>query len=268
MAGADAAVKLDIIDGGHLVAGLTTKVITCVDDHSRYCVICAIVPRATGRAVCLALVAAFSRYGIPDELLTGNGKQFTARFNAGGGETMFDRTCREIGITYHLTKPRTPTTTGKIERFHQTLQNEFLNDRQPFASLAEAQAAVDAFVAEYNTTGHTSRWTWTSRPTGSSHDRSTSSACACRQRCAAERTAPVVPEPPVLPLPRPPLEEPIVMSANGIDPVNLAVQIERNGRMRHAESGLMCPVVADVRAPLNWRYRSSAPAGLSPGNRR
>jgi hypothetical protein len=43
----------------------------------------------------------------------------------------------------------------------------------------------------------------------------------------SQRTAPVVPEPPMLPLPRPPLEEPIVMSANGVDPVNLAVQIER-----------------------------------------
>src|SRR5262249_26820910 len=62
--------QLDIVDGDHLVHGLDTKIITGVDDHSRFCVICAVVPRATGRAVCLALVAAFRRYGIPDELLT------------------------------------------------------------------------------------------------------------------------------------------------------------------------------------------------------
>jgi hypothetical protein len=35
----------------------------------------------------------------------------------------------------------------------------------------------------------------------------------------SQRTAPVVPEPPMLPVPRPPLEEPIVMSANGIVPM-------------------------------------------------
>jgi transposase InsO family protein len=109
--------QLDIVDGDHLVHDLATKVITGVDDHSRQCVIGAVVARATGRAVCLALVAAFRCFGIPDELLTDNGKQFTARFNPGGGETMFDRICRENGIIHHLTRPRTPTTTGKIERF-------------------------------------------------------------------------------------------------------------------------------------------------------
>jgi hypothetical protein len=50
-----------------------------------------VVPKATGRAVCFALVTALRSYGIPDELLTDNGTQLTARFNAGGGEAMFDR---------------------------------------------------------------------------------------------------------------------------------------------------------------------------------
>jgi hypothetical protein len=29
--------------------------------------------------------------GVPDEVLTDNGKQFTARFGKGGGEVLFDR---------------------------------------------------------------------------------------------------------------------------------------------------------------------------------
>ena len=62
--------QLDIVVGDGLVAGRKTKIITGVDEHSRYCVICVVVPRATGGAVCLALAAAFRRYGIPDELLT------------------------------------------------------------------------------------------------------------------------------------------------------------------------------------------------------
>jgi hypothetical protein len=49
-----------------------------------------------------------------------------------------------------LTKPRSPTTTGKIERLHQTLQLELLNEHEPFTSIEEAQAAVDAWRAEYN----------------------------------------------------------------------------------------------------------------------
>jgi hypothetical protein len=51
--------QLDIVDGDHLVHGLDTKIITGADDHSRFCVLCAIVAQATGRAVCLALVADF-----------------------------------------------------------------------------------------------------------------------------------------------------------------------------------------------------------------
>ncbi len=50
-----------------------------------------------------------------------------------------------------LTKPRSPTTTGKIERLHQTLQQELLNVHGPFAGIEDAQAAVDAWRKQYNT---------------------------------------------------------------------------------------------------------------------
>ena len=49
---------------------------------------------------------------VPDEVLTDNGKQFTARFGR-GGEVLFDRICRDNGIVHRLTQPATPTTTGK-----------------------------------------------------------------------------------------------------------------------------------------------------------
>ncbi len=50
-----------------------------------------------------------------------------------------------------LRRVRSPTTTGKIERFHQSLRREFLADRT-FRSIQVAQAALDAWVADYNTT--------------------------------------------------------------------------------------------------------------------
>ncbi len=137
--------QMDIVGGVQLVGGREAKVVTGVDDHSRFCMIAAVVPKATGRAVCLALVAALREYGVPEELLTDNGKQFTARFNAGGGEVMFDRICRENAITHRLTKPRSPTTTGTVERFHLSLRRELLDEHPPFASVAEAQAAIDVF---------------------------------------------------------------------------------------------------------------------------
>ena len=124
--------------------------VTGVDDHSRYCVIASVVARATGRAVCLAFAAALRAFGVPGEVLTDNGKQFTDRFGK-GGEVLFDRICRDNGIVHRLTQPRSPTTTGKVERFHGSLRRELLDDAVPFADLAAAQAAVDAWVREYNT---------------------------------------------------------------------------------------------------------------------
>ncbi|MEU5949900.1 IS481 family transposase [Micromonospora sp. NPDC047465] len=142
--------QMDIVGGVLLADGTEAKVVTGLDDHSRYCVIATVVRRATGRAVCAAFVAALTRLGVPSEVLTDNGKQFTGRFTKPRpGEVLFERICRENGIVARNTRPRTPTTTGKVERFHQSLQGECLDGRV-FATVEQAQAAVDAFVAEYN----------------------------------------------------------------------------------------------------------------------
>jgi transposase InsO family protein len=148
--------QLDIVYGPRLVAVATgevreARIVTGVDDHSRFCVLARVVERATGRAVCLAFADALERYGAPEEVLTDNGKQFTDRFGR-GGEVLFDKICRRNGIAHRLTQPASPTTTGKIERFHQTLRRELLDDARPFIGLLEAQAALDDWVREYNAT--------------------------------------------------------------------------------------------------------------------
>jgi transposase InsO family protein len=146
--------QLDIVYAPRLVDVATGEVragriVTGVDDHSRYCVLARVVERATGRAICLAFSEALQRYGAPEEVLTDNGQQFTGRFSR-GGEVLFDKICRRNGITHRLTRPRSPTTTGKIERFHQTLRRELLDDARPFTSVLEAQAALDDWVRDYN----------------------------------------------------------------------------------------------------------------------
>jgi transposase len=105
--------QLDIVGGVWIDDGhggtFEAKVVTGVDDCSRFCVMAAVVVRATGRAVCLAFAAGLRHYGIPDEVLTDNGKQFTARFGR-GGEVLFDRICRDNAIVHRLTEPSSPTT--------------------------------------------------------------------------------------------------------------------------------------------------------------
>ncbi|EKT76808.1 integrase catalytic subunit [Rhodococcus opacus M213] len=92
------------------------------------------------------------RWGVPFEVLTDNVKQFTGKFTRPlPVEVLFERTCREYGITARLTKRRSPTTTGKIERFHRTLRRERLDEVGAFATIAAAQAAVDEWIHAYNT---------------------------------------------------------------------------------------------------------------------
>ena len=62
---------------------------------------------------------------------------------------LFDRICRDNGIVHRLTAPASPTTTGKIERFHRTLRDEFLRDRR-FSSLEQAQSELDEWIEDYN----------------------------------------------------------------------------------------------------------------------
>jgi hypothetical protein len=88
--------------------------------------------------------------GVSQANLTDNGKVFTGRFNQPPAEVLFDRICRENGIQHLLTQPRSPTTTGKIERFHRAIRTEFRTDRA-IASLAAAQAELDEWVNDYNT---------------------------------------------------------------------------------------------------------------------
>jgi hypothetical protein len=132
--------QMDVMGGVLLADGTECKVVTGVDDHSRFCVAAGLVRRATSKAVC----------GVLTEILSDNGRCFTGRFGPRPVEVMFDRILRENGISHRHTGVRSPTTTGKIERFHQSLRREFLADRT-FASLEDAQVQLDGWVATYNT---------------------------------------------------------------------------------------------------------------------
>jgi len=142
--------QLDVMGGIWLADGRELKAVTGIDDHSRFCVAAGLIERANARSVCRVFTQALARYGSPEEVLTDNGKVFTGRLGPHPAEVLFDRICREQGITHRLTGIRCPTTTGKIERFHKTLRAELLTGRR-FDSLAQAQRVLDAWVDDYNT---------------------------------------------------------------------------------------------------------------------
>ena len=143
--------QLDIVGGVPLAGGREAKIVTGIDDCSRFVVVSAVILVQSGRAVTEAFAAAMRRYGVPFEVLTDNGKQFTGRhIRPQPVEVLFERVCRENGILQRHTKPRSPTTTGKIERFHKSLRAELLDHVAPFESLEAAQAAIDGWVHAYN----------------------------------------------------------------------------------------------------------------------
>ena len=141
--------QMDVTGGVRLSDGSEASVVTGIDDYSRFCVSAKVVARATAKPVCDALADAMRAHGVPEAILSDNGKVFTGRFGPAKGEVLFDRICRENGVRHLLTAPHSPTTTGKVERFHKTMKREFLAGKV-FESIEAAQAALDGWVVEYN----------------------------------------------------------------------------------------------------------------------
>ena len=144
--------QMDVMGRVHLADGVEVKVVTGIDDHSRFIVCAKVVARATARPVCQALTEALARHGVPGADPDRQRQGVHRPVRPGPGPVMFDRICADNGIRHLLTAPYSPTTTGKVERLHKTMRAEFFtaHDR-PFATIAELQAALDGWVGEYNT---------------------------------------------------------------------------------------------------------------------
>jgi transposase InsO family protein len=142
--------QMDVVGRIYLSDGTALSAVTGIDDHSRFCVIAKLVVRATARPVCDALLEGFSRHGIPESILTDNGRVFTAKATNDSTRVLFDRICHNNGVKHILTAPYSPTTTGKIERLHRTMRKEFF-DLGTFDTMEATQEALDAWVHSYNT---------------------------------------------------------------------------------------------------------------------
>jgi len=61
--------QMDVMGGVQLADGQEAKLVTGLDDHSRFCVAAGVVQRATAQAVCRVFLQALDRHGRPEELL-------------------------------------------------------------------------------------------------------------------------------------------------------------------------------------------------------
>ena len=93
-----------------------------IDDCSRYCIGLFALNRASTNVIVQILDALFLIHGKPREILTDNGPCFGLKSK----HSKFDRALNRRGIRHIRTAIHSPTTTGKIERFFQTLDKELV----------------------------------------------------------------------------------------------------------------------------------------------
>ncbi len=146
--------KLGRIDGiGHRITGDRTKsrsrgtgwdmVHLAIDDHSR--VSFALVLPDEKAVSCVEFlhqaVGYYASLGVRIErVMTDNGVGYKNAFKAA---------CDKLGIRHVKTRPYTPRTNGKAERFVQTSLREWAYAR-PYSSSAQREAALQPFLHRYN----------------------------------------------------------------------------------------------------------------------
>jgi len=92
-----------------------------IDDCSRYCLGLFALNQKLTSSITSLLDSIIKIHGKPREILSDNGSEFGLKSK----HSKFDRWCRRRGIKHIRTAVHSPTTSGKIERFFQTLDKEF-----------------------------------------------------------------------------------------------------------------------------------------------
>ena len=127
------------------LGGKQAYLIGFMDDYSRYLVACGLFRSQTAENVLEAYRRAAGEYGVPKEMLTDNGRQYTNW----RGKTRFEVEMQKDRVHHFRSTPHHPMTLGKIERFWKTIWEEFLV-RAQFDSFESAQERVRCWVKYYN----------------------------------------------------------------------------------------------------------------------
>jgi transposase InsO family protein len=124
-----------------LADGTTVQILDVLDDHSRYAVACTAMPTCTGAASFDVIADAASYLGWPQRFWSDNARAFTG---------ILATALTPLGVTASHTRPYSPPSNGKVERFHQTV-HRWLTKQPPTATITELQAQLDWFRLLYNT---------------------------------------------------------------------------------------------------------------------
>jgi transposase InsO family protein len=127
------------------------KVFNVIDDHSRVACASRAVTAATSEEAWTTFCAGVQQWGLPAGVLSDNGLCFSGKLR--GFEVLFEARLRDAGIRPITGRPYHPQTTGKVERFQQTLKRwlRHHDHRHGLAcDLAELQSRLEEFRRYYN----------------------------------------------------------------------------------------------------------------------
>ena len=127
------------------LGGRYAYLIGFIDDYSRYMVGLELYRSQTADQVLEVYRRAVGEYGVPKEVLTDRGRQYTNW----RGSTRFERELRKDRVRHIKSQAHHPMTLGKMERFWKTIYEEFLV-RAQFGSFEEARERIRQWVQYYN----------------------------------------------------------------------------------------------------------------------
>ncbi len=127
------------------LGGRYAYLIGFIDDYSRYMAGLELYRSQTADQVLEVYRRAVGEYGVPKEVLTDRGRQYTNW----RGSTRFERELRKDRVRHIKSQAHHPMTLGKVERFWKTIYEEFLV-RAQFGSFEEARERIRQWVQYYN----------------------------------------------------------------------------------------------------------------------
>jgi transposase InsO family protein len=127
------------------LAGKNAYLIGFIDDYSRYITGLGFYRSQTASNVLETYRRAVGEYNVPKEMLTDNGRQYVNW----RGTTNFQKELKKDRVKHIRSRPHHPMTLGKIERFWQTILQEFLF-RSQFDSFDDTRERIDLWVKYYN----------------------------------------------------------------------------------------------------------------------
>lgn len=127
------------------LGGKNAYLVGFIDDYSRFIVSLGVFRSQTAEHVLETYRRGVGEFGVPREMLTDNGRQYTSW----RGSTRFEQELAKDKVKHIRSQPHHPMTLGKIERFWQNINNEFLR-RAQFDSFEQAQERIALWVKHYN----------------------------------------------------------------------------------------------------------------------